>query len=220
MSDSILQIRSEVESISARMKLQNPLFLGARSGTISRDDVERYLNNVFWVFTNTPSSLRLAVARAKELGKDDLLDFFMEKIRDEDGHDIWPQQDLKSLGLRKAVPNNGMITPETEALLAFGRQLIQEEPELFLAYMFCFEYMTVLLGPELLSDLERNCGIPRRSITAIDHHIELDKDHVDDDLGIIKGINPDPGLTSRLVEATRHTMTLLSAALGSYVRVQ
>lgn len=58
-------------------------------------------------------------------------------------------------------------------------KLIDKDPYLYLPYIYFAEYLCVLYGPKMAKALEENCGYLPRSMTIIENHAELDKDHVD-----------------------------------------
>jgi hypothetical protein len=77
-------------------------------------------------------------------------------------------------------------------LVDYLTQTIASDPSLFLAYIAFAEYFVVILGPEWLTLLEKNCGIPKSSMTVIGKHIELDEEHAEEAFGLIDDLVPDP----------------------------
>jgi pyrroloquinoline quinone (PQQ) biosynthesis protein C len=66
--------------------------------------------------------------------------------------------------------------------------------------------VTVLLGPELLQMCEERCGIARSSLTVVEHHIELDIEHAEEQLQHIDDVVGDPGYLEPIRDALRTTM--------------
>jgi hypothetical protein len=127
---------------------------------------------------HTAPNLALARECATKQGNDALAAHFAHKMTEEDGHERWADNDLSNLRRKFLVPASSPTSPAIDELLAYLRGAIRQEPVTYLAYILFAEYLTVLVGPELLLSLERHCGIPRSSMTVVGRHVELDKGHV------------------------------------------
>lgn len=169
-----------------------PLFQFARAGRLTAEMVTRYIANVTHMIRLTPGHLRLARDRARFAGDQTLAAHYEHKIAEEVGHDAWGDADLASLGLLVAAPSNTTALPSIEALARSITAMIEADPALYLTYLAFTEYVTVLLGPGLLASIDTECGIPRTSMTVIDKHIELDRDHAEEGFGIIDELVGDP----------------------------
>jgi hypothetical protein len=188
MIDSVLRL--EIESYAERLRGSSGLLKKARSGELSLAVVRTFLWNIRYVLAQTPRNLRLAQQAANERGYAELAAFYETKLAEESGHDRWAEQDLSRLDPQLDLTQEvAPLAPLCE-LMAFLRCMIARQPGEFLVYMLFVEYLTVLLGPEWLSTLERHCNVPATAMTSIGRHVELDKHHVEDDLRTIRELLP------------------------------
>ncbi|HVH41767.1 MAG TPA: hypothetical protein VM925_05470 [Labilithrix sp.] len=204
-------LRIDIERWASR-KEDNPVFHLARQGRLTRAMITRYIANVTYMIRLTPGHLRLARDHAVELGDSALSAHYEHKLGEEVGHDLWGEADLASLArlehrtvygpsVPAKAPSNTTATSSIEELAAFLTKTIADDPALYLAYLAFTEYVTVLLGPELLALIEDRCGVPKTSMTVIDKHIELDRDHAEEGFGIIDDLVGDPRKLSPLRNA-------------------
>ena len=162
------------------------MFHMAQSGTLDSAMVTRYIANVTYMISASPQATCAALAIARAASVTSLFAaHFEHKLQEEVGHVVWGESDLESLVQMVAAPSNTTATPSIEALADFLTKTIATDPALYLGYLAFTEYVTVLLGPELLSLIDERCGVPRTSMTVIDNHIELDRDHAEEGFGLI-----------------------------------
>jgi hypothetical protein len=147
---------------------------------------------VTWAVQRTPGHLRDARDRARELGNERLADYYARKVDEEVGHDAWGHADLESLTRIVAAPTS--TTKSMLAIDAYNTELIERDPTFYLPYVAFAEYVTVLLGPELLQNIQEKCGVPRTSMTVVDNHVELDRDHAEEDFGAMDDLVLDPAM--------------------------
>ncbi len=171
-------LKTDIESYYDRVRRANPLFENARRGRLTRRHVGVFLKSVHYLIRHTPIHLKLAHDRAEKSGMRELAKFFRDKVGEEAGHDKWAEADLATLSL-DASPE---ITPGIRRLVAFIAETIQSDPALYLPYILFAEYFTVLAGSEWIEALDKHCGIKPDSVSVIGNHVELDKDHIVDDL--------------------------------------
>jgi hypothetical protein len=170
-------LRRDIDEFAEQFRANSELLRRARNGALSPDVIGRYLRSLQYLIRNTMVHLSLAEARARAIGQDDLASHFAAKRGEEQGHDRWAEADIARLCERFAVevpaePSAGMV-----AIVEANTKIVQEQPRLYLAYMLFAEYITVVLGPEWLSALADKCGIPADTMTVVNKHVELDKDH-------------------------------------------
>lgn len=185
-------LRAEIDRYAHEMKGSNPLYTKAVDGTLTPAILTRYLTNIHHMLCLTPVMLARAERRARELGDEALAAHFAKKNVEEVGHDAWAERDLARMSqeLRAKAPR--AVVPAIRALVRWLEETVDREPALYLSYILFTEQLVVILGPEWLALLERNCGIPRTSMTAIGNHVELDKHHVEEALGEIDDLVGDP----------------------------
>lgn len=206
-------LRLEIERYSVRMRRSNPLYSRAADGTLTADHVARYLTAIHSLVLHTPVHLKDAEARARACGAVGLATHFREKLGEEQGHDEWAANDLNAVASR-AASTTPAVHPEMQQLIAFIEHVIERDPELYLAYILFAEYLTVLLGAEWLDLLESRCGIPKRSMSVIGNHAELDKRHVGEALATIDALVAEP----RKLPAMREVVTTAMARFDSFCR--
>jgi hypothetical protein len=190
-------LRTDIE-IWAGRRDQNPMFQMAREGTLTQSMVTRYIANVTYMIRLTAGHLRAARDGARAVGDETLAAHYEHKLEEEIGHDVWGEADLVSLEKVSMGPANVQPTPSIERLGTYLTDAIAEDPALYLCYLALTEYITALLGPELLSLIEKGTGVPRSSMTVIDNHIELDREHSEEAWGIIDDLVGDPRKITRM----------------------
>ncbi len=200
-------LRIEIERYAARMPTHNPLFTKAEDGTFSAACMVSYLTNVRHLCCSTQAYLDRANERALEEGDAALAAFFVQKRREERGHEVWADRDIARVTVKAAAPTTPGVLRSVEELIAFLGEAIEEDPSLYLSYMLFSEYLIVLLGTEWLVLLEERCGIPRTSMTIIDNHIELDRGHVEAALDQIDNLVGDPRKLPRMREVLLETLS-------------
>jgi hypothetical protein len=196
------RLRNEIDGyIQDRWRGSNRLFDKARRGELRRDTVISYLWNILYALRQTPGNLELAKRVAAERGENELASYFEQKLNEEIGHCRWAEADLRSLDPNLDPTHASEPLEPISELFQFLTRAIEENPAQYLAYMLFVEYFTTAVGPQWLALLDSGCGIPGSSMTAIGHHVELDKDHVEDDLEVIrKLVRDDPDAVA--LEAT------------------
>lgn len=195
-------LRVEIERYAAQVRGSNPLLQGAKRGELTREHVVRYLVNIHHLVSHTPIHLVRARDRARELGDERLAVHFETRFAEEVGHDQWAERDIASLARINAPSmTDANVSSSMKALLRYIEEIIDRDPSLYLAYILLAEYLIVLLGPEFLSELETNCGIPRSSMSVIANHAELDQDHTEEAFENIDDLVGDPRKLPRMREA-------------------
>lgn len=214
-------LKAQVEKHLDRFREHNPLLVRARTGTLTHRQFLDYLNNLMYFFHHSVIHLDIARTRALQLGNEEIVPFLEEKVREERGHDRWASNDLRRSGSTQEGFDLGRVAPGTHRILAYSVDLIGEDPELFLAYMFFHEYITVAGGPELLADLDARCGIPVDHVTSIAHHVKLDRHHVEEDLVEISAVlerSPEkaPLLRRTIDDTAAHADAFYGGMVGLY----
>ncbi len=209
-------LKSETESATKKIIETNRLMLLAQNGTLQRMDVENYLKQLSFLFSWTPPFLQLAHDVAQKQGQPVLAEFMKNKIPEESGHDQWAKNDLKKQGFSSEVSESD-LSPSLRALLRFVDRAIREDAANYLSYMFFVEYMTVLAGPRFLDALEKRCGIPRSSMTAIGNHVELDPDHSQETLDLLATLNLTNETQARMKFALDETVLYVHGFLENCV---
>ena len=194
----------------ARARDERRLYRGAAEGALTRESLALYLSNVHALVRHTPLHLSRAHRRAKEAGRETLVAHFAQKLAEEQGHDAWAEADLASVAAAGARTD---LLPSMRDWLDGLVSIIDEDPDLYLAYILFAEYLTVLVGAEWLELLESRCGIPTSAMTVVANHVELDREHVDDALHCIDALVADPRKLPRMREVLRTSFAMLRLPL-------
>jgi hypothetical protein len=209
-------LRVDIEDYCSLARSQNPLFCQARAGTLRAEVATTYLVNIHRLVGYTPKALTRARDRAEALGQTTLARHFERKMREEVGHDTWSENDLKRRGQHPSQTQERVL-PSMDALLEFIDRLIDEEPAAYLSYVLFAESITVIMGPEWLQFLAARCGIPSGSISVIENHVDLDREHVEEAFDVIDHLVDDPSMAPRMREALRQSMVHFDAFCGELV---
>jgi hypothetical protein len=185
-------LRCEVEAYAAGMPRTNPLYYRAADGTLTPRHLTRYLASVHYLIAHTPMHLALAREGALARGDSQLADHFAHKLDEEQGHDAWAVRDFERMRAAAAAAARLEPCDAMRDLVDYVSGVIAREPRHYLSYILFAEYLIVLLGPKWLELLEERCSIPRTSMTVIDNHAELDREHTDEALDLIDTLVPDP----------------------------
>jgi hypothetical protein len=151
---------------------------------------------------------------ARRRSDEPLAAFYQHKLEEETGHVEWGEADLESLTKVVVAPASTTTTASIEALAKYLTSTIDRDPALYLTYVAFTEYITVLLGPELLSSIVEHCGVPRTSMSVIDNHIVLDQDHVEENFGIIDDLVAEP----RKLSPMRNTLSDIFGFFDGFCR--
>jgi len=195
-------LRTDIETFAVHLRTSNRLFDQTRRGKVTPHAIVAYLANMTYLIREALAVLRVAQDRAKELGHADLATFYAHKIAEEKGHDQWARNDIASIDALFGVNASFDPTRAISSMLTYLRQAIDDDPVRYLSYLLFTEYLIVLIGPEWLALLEANCGVPSSSMSVVGRHIDLDKDHVVEDLREIDALVKD----ARHFEPLRQTL--------------
>lgn len=194
----------------------NAIFAAASAGKVTREMMVRYMGGLHYLLTFTPIHLTLARDRARAMGDGPLADHFQHKLEEEVGHDAWAENDLSVL---RGKAERTDVMDAAKAMARNTERLINDNPALYLAYIAFVEYMTVMLGPRLLSLLEQRSGIAQTSMTAIGNHIELDREHAEEGFSVMDDLLADPKLLAPMREALESVMACYEAYCAESVGV-
>jgi hypothetical protein len=209
-------LRIDIEVWASR-KHQNPMFRAAGDGTMTPGMVTRYIANVTHLVGSTPALLARGRDSARAQKNELLASYFHRKIAEEGGHVVWGEADLASLTRIVAAPAAKSLMPSIVALVRFLEQTIDRDPACYLPYLSFAEYITVLLGPEFLANIEAKCGVPRSAMTVVDNHIELDKEHAEEGFDLMNDLVSDPRKLAPMRAALADVLRLFDAFCAEVV---
>lgn len=205
-------LRLDIEAHAARVRTGNVLLARAAAGELSSAAVERYLVVLRYMIANTPPNLVRARDRAQEAGLDALAAYYAEKLEEEDGHERWADHDLEVLRSSRDLTAHSAPVPAAIELNAFLQRVIDRDPVLYLAYVLWAEYFTTLAGGELVQYLVERCDVPAEAMTCLAKHVELDKDHTEENLDVIDGLVDDASMLAPLRSVLQTSMALFDRA--------
>jgi hypothetical protein len=198
-------LRVEIERYARSVTQSGTLMLAAKNGKLSRAHVGRYAGGLLFLIRGTLAVLERAQQRALAMGDLHLAAHYRRKLLEERGHDRWAEKDLEKL------PSTLAYGPDASGS-ALGRlvnylgEVANQDPCLYLSYILLAEYLTVLAGPEWLEILEHNCGVPRTTLTVVDNHIALDRDHVAEGVQTIDMLVTSPEKRAPMLDVLRRSI--------------
>jgi pyrroloquinoline quinone (PQQ) biosynthesis protein C len=195
-------LMSDIESFVDEFRGTNELLQSTKAGRVTPHILGTYLRSLYFLIQQTAIHLSRAADRARSLGLIDLANHFAAKSRDEAGHEHWAEADMKRLSEAFGIVVPVEPTPEMRSIVDANEQIVMNDPEAYLAYILFAEYVTVVLGPEWLDALAKNCGISPSFVTVIEEHVELDKHHVLEGCHEIDTL-VDPGRADAMRQALR-----------------
>jgi len=191
-------LRAQIVEYAVEMRRSNPLFYKAEDGTMTSQNISRYLANVHYLITHTPIHLARARDGARARGDHALATHYAHKIGEEVGHDEWAERDLSRVAPLLAAPVKREVNASMRGLVEYIARVIDEDPALYLAYILFAEHLMVVGGPDWLQLLEERCGIPRTAMTVVGNHVDLDREHVEEALESIDDLVGDPRKLPRM----------------------
>ncbi|MBL7714502.1 MAG: hypothetical protein JNL01_03475 [Bdellovibrionales bacterium] len=211
MSAVSIDLTQAVNRISQRV-IDNSAFIQAiRSGLLSKESLKSYLSDIKWILGESIPHIKSAREAANRRGDLRLANFMEEKIAEEIGHDLWAENDLKRLNSTGKEPS-----PAAVRLMKFARNAALERPEFFVGYMIWSEAFTVVAGEQMSPYLPGN-SLKTDDISAVYNHVETDKRHVQEDIGIAEFYFSEKEKREELISFIEDASKLTQAFLDSHV---
>jgi len=163
----------------------------------------------------TPAHMTRARERAEALGDARLAAHFRHKLGEELGHEVWAEEDLRSLQSERIARTD--VLESARNLARSNEALIEDHPALYLVYIAFVEYFTAIHGPAWLQLLEERCGIPQSSMTAVGKHAELDREHAEEGFAVLDDLVEDPAMLPRMRAALSRSIALFEAQCAEVV---
>jgi len=204
-------LRTRVDQYVTELR-SSALLQQANAGALRPSAIASYVEGLRYLTKETVRLLRLAAEQAAQAGDAELAAHYQKKVREEVGHDRWAENDLRKLARTFALSEAPQSSRALQELTRRLHVLIEARPVSYLAYLLLVERMTVMLGPEWLTSLDRACGVPIDHLTVVKNHVELDQEHVDDGLEEIDRLAQDGDLAGMLATIDEST-ALISAFL-------
>lgn len=201
---------AEISDFAGRLQQRHPLMQAALEGRVNPRTVASYLAGIKYLFEHTPIHLEVAATVADQHGLPELVQHFVHKLNEEDGHERWAESDLvevqRVFGVAAPAVPKSMLR-----WVAFTGEIVRTRPSHYLVYMLFAEHVTVEAGAAWVKVLGDRCGIPLSALTSISKHVDLDqfhaaegKDQIDHLLGSVREQAP-------FFETLRHAMSHFEA---------
>lgn len=188
-------IKQEIIAYAERTRFSNPFMLGAAAGKLKGDAVARYLASLRFMLGCTPAFLQRSQRVAQRRGAPKLAAYFAKKLIEEDGHDAWAEYDMRNLVKQFEIAEHSQQpVPSILTLATYLEQLIDQDPRLYLTYILWAEFITALLGTELVGHLVGRCGVSKSALSSVVKHVELDGDHAEHGFSEVADLVEDPNL--------------------------
>lgn len=172
----IVKLKKRIEDYRAFLVRDDPFNRDLLSGKGSIDAIACFLVDVHHLAQHTPIRLKLAIKASA--GHPLLQSYLKNKFLKEQGHDQRALDDLAHLSRSNSIGKSS-VSPEMSAFVGHIECLIREDPYLYRPYIFFAEYLVVIYGPEMTRGMEAS-SFGSGSLTVIENHSDLDKDHVDE----------------------------------------
>ncbi len=155
----------------------HPFCTELREGTLSNNAMAYYLAAIGLLCRDTPKHLERGAKAAMREGFPELSQFLLKKIEEETNHDLWAEEDMKSLKNPQLENHKAKQSAALSQHLAWIHSIADSEALKYLAYLYTAETVTAELGPRFVSIAASNSGIETSKTTVISKHVELDAFH-------------------------------------------
>lgn len=182
-------------------------------GSISVDDYIDWLKQAYFYVRETPILLMKSYERMRQLGREHAMfaELLRAKISEEHAHDEWILSDLNNLGCsREEVERTGPCGA-VKAYNAHNHCEAEEgSPYSIFGTGFVLEYLSEHRAGVAAANLVARSAIPRisGSVTFIRSHGQLDGQHVDEALSLLRRVSS-PKHQKAILSTARYTASLI-----------
>ncbi len=175
----LMEMKKEFELFKAELDA-NPSARMLYQGTVSKAlYVDFLIQSYHYVRYTQPFLARAAevlITRGQDL---ELAHLFARKATEENAHELWLLDDLKALGISKAVVDRTPPTPAVNAYVSWNALMVEIAPIAFLSAAFMLEHLSSLAA-EAARNLVKHSRIKhvRSARSFLEGHAEADVDHV------------------------------------------
>lgn len=198
------ELEHEAHSLVAELDA-HPAARRLFDGRIGAEDYARYLVQTYhYVRWSTPLLLESGLRLKRSAHRASLGELFLQKAREEHGHERWLLADLRNLGWSKERVEHAAPCSAVNAYVAWNRYTSRcGVPLAFLGTAYVLEYLSVQRATRTVERLIAAGTIPniRKAVTFLRGHGAADGDHVAE----LKS------LLGSLTDPEEHTAMLLSA---------
>jgi hypothetical protein len=180
------KVEEKLNKSFEKIFLESSFSKNLESKITSKETISNYLRSAHYLVSHTPMHLRKALDESQKRNHADHVDYYLNKIDEEAGHDNWSKNDAQKL----SIDLNQSVTPETAAIMRFAEELIDLDPRLYLAYIMFTEGITVQYGAKILSLIQMAVGIAPNELSVIQNHETADKEHANENLELVENLIP------------------------------
>jgi acyl-CoA synthetase (AMP-forming)/AMP-acid ligase II/pyrroloquinoline quinone (PQQ) biosynthesis protein C len=168
----------EAQTVRQRLRfLGIPQLQAGLTGTISRDAYVAYLEQAYHHVRHTVPLMQ--AARARLIGRPDIVAALDEYIAEETGHEEWILSDIAFAGGNADRVRKGQPAPATTAMVAHAYERIANGNAMaFFGMVFVLESVSVAFATRGASAVARNLGLPPQAFSYLTSHGSLDQEHM------------------------------------------
>ncbi|HEY5760686.1 MAG TPA: iron-containing redox enzyme family protein [Steroidobacter sp.] len=168
-----------------------PIIRRALAGQISRDEYIAFLTQAFHHVRHTVPLMMAVGARLP-----DRLGWLRKEIihytEEEEGHEQWILNDIEAAGGDATVASGSLPSTATDAMVAYAYDTaMRRNPVGFFGMVFVLEGASVALACNAADRIQATLQLPKRAMTYLRSHGELDQQHVHDLYGILNRLELD-----------------------------
>jgi pyrroloquinoline quinone (PQQ) biosynthesis protein C len=168
-----------------------PIIRRALAGQISRDEYIAFLTQACHHVRHTVPLMMAVGARLP-----DRLGWLRKEIihytEEEEGHEQWILNDIEAAGGDATVASGSLPSTATDAMVAYAYDTaMRRNPVGFFGMVFVLEGASVALACNAADRIQATLQLPKRAMTYLRSHGELDQQHVHDLYGILDRLELD-----------------------------
>ena len=158
--------------------IETPQIRDGLAGKISLDTYRHYLAEAYHHVKHTVSLMRLADKKLSPAASW-LREPLVQYIAEEDGHDEWILDDIRSVGGDAEAVRRGKPRLATELMIAYAYDYVSRiNPVGFFGMVFVLEGTSTQLATKGADALMRSLNLPKTSFRYLISHGALDLDHM------------------------------------------
>jgi pyrroloquinoline quinone (PQQ) biosynthesis protein C len=156
-----------------------PLIADAFAGRVTLEEYRRFLTEAYHHVKHTVPLLMACGARLPER-LEWLREAVAEYIEEEQGHQEWILDDLRTCGGDAEAVRRGRPAAATELMVSYAWDTVMRgNPVGFFGMVLVLEGTSKALALGAASALGRHLGLPRGALRYLSSHGQLDQEHVD-----------------------------------------
>ncbi|SFG16743.1 Iron-containing redox enzyme [Novosphingobium sp. CF614] len=181
---------AELEAAMFRDRLRFltiPQVRAGLAGTISRRAYVDYLEQAYHHVRHTVPLMR--AARARLLGRPDLIRTLDEYIKEETGHEEWILADIAAAGGDADATRISEPRPATKAMVDHAyHRIASDNAAAFFGMVYVLESVSVALAQRGATAVAERLGLPPEAFTYLTSHGALDQDHMAFYAALVNGL--------------------------------